>query len=197
MAAELPELLVPDVRAWRSWLKEHHDASPGVWLVLHKKGGTVTELTYDDALEEALCFGWIDGQVARRDEGSYRQRMTPRSKRSSWSARNVDHVARLEREGRMHDAGRAAVAAAKADGRWEAAYAGQASAAVPDDLASAIAANPRAHAMFEVLTAANRFAILHRLTTIKRPETRVRKITEFVEMLARYETPHRQKRKPE
>lgn len=197
LAVELPELLVTDRRAWRSWLEAHHDSSPGVWLVLHKKGGTVTELTYADALDEALCFGWIDGQMTRRDEGSYRQRMTPRSKRSTWSARNVDHVARLEREGRMHEAGRAAVDAAKADGRWEAAYAGQASATVPEDLARAIASNARAQAMFDVLTSANRYAILYRLTTIKRPETRARKITEFVEMLARYETPHPQKRKPD
>lgn len=196
MVAELSELLVPDARAWRSWLEEHHDSSPGVWLVLHKKGGAATELTYADALDEALCFGWIDGQMARRDEGSYRQRMTPRSKRSAWSARNVDHVARLEREGRMHDAGRAAVVAAKTDGRWDAAYAGQATATVPDDLARAIAATPRAQAMFDVLTAANRYAILHRLTTIKRAETRARRIAEFVEMLARHEAPHPQKRKP-
>src|SRR4051812_9958330 len=98
MAIELPELLLPDAPAWRAWLAEHHDSSPGVWLVLHKKGGTVTSLTYAQALDEALCFGWIDGQGASRDAESSLQRMTPRGPRSVWSARNVDHVARLERE---------------------------------------------------------------------------------------------------
>lgn len=193
---ELPELLVPDAPAWRAWLLDHHASAPGVWLVLHKKGGAVTTLTYADAVEEALCFGWIDGQAARRDDESSLQRMTPRGPRSAWSARNVDRVARLEREGRMHEAGRAAVRAAQADGRWEAAYAGPATATVPADLAEAIAANAQAQAMFDVLTSTNRFALIHRLNAVKRAETRARKIAEFVEMLARHESPHPQKRKP-
>ncbi|MDQ1691590.1 MAG: hypothetical protein QOD87_1698, partial [Pseudonocardiales bacterium] len=98
---ELPELLVPDAAAWRTWLAEYQASSPGVWLVLHKKGGVVTGLTYDLALDEALCFGWIDGQVGSRDAGSYRQRFTPRRRKSPWSARNVEHVARLTQAGRM------------------------------------------------------------------------------------------------
>ena len=143
MAVELEELLVPDAAAWRAWLEANHADSPGVWLVLHKKGGTVTELDYDAALDEALCFGWIDGQVRKRDDGSYFQRMTRRGPKSPWSERNVGHVARLEEAGKMTAAGRAAVDSAKADGRWEAAYSGQATAEVPADLAAAIAAVPR------------------------------------------------------
>src|SRR5215218_2536077 len=128
MAVELEELLVPDAATWRGWLEENHKSSPGVWLVLHKKGGQVTELDYAAALDEALCFGWIDGQGKSRDAESSLQRMTPRGPRSVWSARNVTHVARLEAAGRMTEAGRAAVNAAKEDGRWDKAYEGQAAA---------------------------------------------------------------------
>jgi uncharacterized protein YdeI (YjbR/CyaY-like superfamily) len=196
MAAQLPELLLPDAGAWRAWLAENHAVAPGVWLVLGKKGGTVTSLTYDDALDEALCFGWIDGQVARRDEGSYRQRTTPRGPKSAWSARNVALVERLEAAGRMHDAGRAAVAAAKADGRWEMAYVGQAKAEVPEDLVAAIAAVPEAQAMFEVLTSVNRYALYYRLNALRTPAARKRRIAQFVQMLARHEAPYPQKKLP-
>jgi uncharacterized protein YdeI (YjbR/CyaY-like superfamily) len=123
---EPDELLVADRAAWRAWLLEHHATSTGVRLVLTKKGGTVTELALDDAVEEALCFGWIDGRAKRRDEGSWTVRFTPRRPRSNWSARNVGRVTRLEAEGRMHPAGQAAVDAARADGRWDAATGGTA-----------------------------------------------------------------------
>lgn len=196
MPIELEELLVSDGTAWRSWLEAHAADSPGVWLILHKKGGNVTELDYDAALDEALCFGWIDGQARSRDGQSYFQRMTPRGKKSIWSLRNVGHIARLEEEGKMTDAGRAAVEAAKADGRWEAAYAGPADSVVPDDLAAAIAAVPEAQAMFDVLTSQNRFALVHRTNGVKRAETRERKIAGFVEMLARHEAPYPQRKKP-
>lgn len=196
MAPELPELVVPDAPAWRLWLAENHLASPGVWLVLHKKGGAVTELVYEPAVLEALCFGWIDGQLRARDAESSAIRFTPRSPRSRWSRTNVDRVAQLEAEGRMTPAGRAAVDAAKADGRWEAAYSGAASAEVPADLADAIAAVPEAQAMFDVLTSTNRFALIYRTTSVKRPETRARKISEFVDMLARHETVYPQKKRP-
>ena len=194
MAPELPELLVPDAPAWRAWLAEHHAESPGVWLVLSKKGGTVTGLQYEDAVLEALCFGWIDGQLRTRDAGSSAIRFTPRTRTSRWSKSNVERVARLEAEGRMTPAGRAAVEAAQADGRWEMAYAGAATAEVPADLASAIAAVPEAQAMFDVLTSTNRYALIYRTTQVKRPETRARKIAEFVDMLARGETVYPQKR---
>lgn len=195
-APPLPELLVADAAAWRAWLAEHHADAPGVWLVLHKRGGDVTALTYAEALDEALCFGWIDGQKRARDAGSSLQRMTPRTARSRWSVRNVGHVARLEAAGRMQPAGRAAVEAAQADGRWEAAYAGPATAEVPPDLAAAVAADPRAQAMFDVLTSTNRFALIVRTTAPGRPETRARRVERLVGMLARGETPYPQQRRP-
>lgn len=196
MPADLSELLVPDAEAWRAWLLAHHDSSPGVWLTLHKAGGTQTALTYAQALDEALCFGWIDGQARVRDADTSLRRMTPRRPRSRWSARNVEHVARLEAEGRMHDAGRAQVRAAQADGRWEAAYLGSASAQPPEDLLAALAAEPPALAWFEALTSANRFAVLYGIESVKRPETRARKIAEAVSRLSRGETPSPQKRRP-
>ena len=195
VAVQLPELLVVDAAEWRAWLAEHHDGSAGVLLVLAKKGITKpTSLTYDQALDEALCYGWIDGQVQRRDETTYRQRFTHRRPRSSWSKRNVGNVARLQAEGRMHPAGIAEVERAKADGRWEAAYAGSAGIEVPPDLAAALSAEPRAQAMFEILTAQNRYAVLYRIETAKRAETRRRRIEQFVAMLARGETVHPQRR---
>ena len=196
MAAELPELLVPDAEAWLAWLAENHATSRGVWLVLHKKGGSVTGLGYDQALDGALRFGWVDGQIGRRDEGSYVTRFTPRGPKSKWSRNNVANVERLEEAGLMTEAGRAVVNSAKADGRWEAAYSGQASAEVPQDLADAIAADPDAQAMFDVLTSVNRFALIYRTESVKKPETRARKIAEFVAMLARHETIYPQKRQP-
>ena len=197
MADDLVELLLPDAAAWRAWLEENHSSSQGVWLVLHKKDGEVTALTYEQAVQEALCFGWIDGQARRRDEQSSFQRMTPRRPRSLWSLRNVERVGRLEAEGRMQEAGRVQVRAAKADGRWDRAYLGQATATVPEDLAAAIAAVPAAQAMFDVLTKTNRYALLYRVDEARRPETRARRIAQFVEMLSRGESPHPQKRRPE
>ncbi|GAB2709302.1 YdeI/OmpD-associated family protein [Arthrobacter bambusae] len=196
MAVELEELIVKDAAEWRSWLEKNAADSPGVWLVLHKKGGNVTELDYAAALDEALCFGWIDGQGRRRDDESVFQRMTRRGPKSPWSKRNVGHIARLEAEGKMTPAGWAAVDSAKADGRWEAAYVGQADAEVPEDLAAAIAAVPEAQAMFDVLTAVNRYSLIYRTNSVKKAETRARKIAGFVEMLARQETPYPQKKKP-
>jgi uncharacterized protein YdeI (YjbR/CyaY-like superfamily) len=198
MTDELPELILDDAAAWRVWLTDHHASQPGVWLVLAKKGTVEpTSLVYDQALEEALCHGWIDGQARRRDETTYRQRFTPRRKKSSWSQRNVGIVTRLISEGRMHPAGVAEVERAKGDGRWDAAYAGQASIETPPELARALDSEPRARAMFEILTKQNRFAILYRIQSAKRPETRARHIEQFVAMLARGETTYPQKRKLE
>jgi uncharacterized protein YdeI (YjbR/CyaY-like superfamily) len=175
---------------------DHYTTSPGVWLALTRKGGTITTLTWQQAVDEALCVGWIDGQARKRDDETSSIRFTPRGPRSSWSQRNVGNVARLEMDGRMLPAGRAAVEAARADGRWQAAYAAQAEAEVPASLAAAIAANPAAQAMFDVLTKANRFALIYRLGSVKRAETRERKIGEFVAMLACHETIHPQKARP-
>jgi len=175
-------------------LSEHHGDPDGVWLVLAKKGTEKpTSLSYDQALEEALCHGWIDGQARRRDETTYRQRFTPRRRRSSWSKRNTGHAERLLAEGRMHPAGVAEVERAKADGRWDVAYAGPAEIEVPPDLAKALAAEPKAQAMFEGLNSQNRYAVLYRIATAKRADTRARRIEQFVAMLARGETIHPQK----
>jgi uncharacterized protein YdeI (YjbR/CyaY-like superfamily) len=197
MPAELPELLVLDAAGLRVWLNDNHATSDGVRLVLTKKGGADTTLTWASAVEELLCYGWIDGQAGKRDEGSYTIRITPRRARSSWSKRNVELVEQLERQRRMRAAGRVAVEAAKADGRWAAAYDGPATAEVQDDLLAAIAAVPEAQRMFDVLTRTNRFALYARLNAVKRAETRERKIRAFVAMLARHEAPHPQKARPE
>jgi uncharacterized protein YdeI (YjbR/CyaY-like superfamily) len=193
MPDELPELLVVDRALWRSWLAAHHDQDRGVWLVLAKKHVVEpTRLTYDEALDEALCHGWIDGQVGRRDERTYRQRFTPRRARSSWSKRNVGLIERLQAEGLMHPAGLEAVARAKSDGRWDAAYAGQAAIEVPSDLSAALDAEPEAKAMFARLTSQNRYAVLYRIHEAKRSDTRARRIERFVAMLAQGETIHPQ-----
>lgn len=195
---ETPELLVADAAEWRAWLASNHATSPGVRLVLAKKGATEpTRLVYDEALPEALCYGWIDGQLTRRDEVTYLVRFTPRRARSSWSQRNVEMAERLIADGRMQPPGLAEVQRAQADGRWARAYAGSASIEVPEDLRVALAASPRAQAMWDVLTRTNRFAVLYRVQEAKRAETRARRIRQYVEMLGRGDTPFPQSRKPE
>lgn len=195
-STELPELVLADSDAWREWLGAHHEGSAGVWLVLAKKGITdPTTLTYDPALKEALCQGWIDGQGKRRDEDTYCVRFTPRRARSQWSARNVGIVTALMEEGRMQPAGMAQVAQAKADGRWDAAYGGQATIEVPADLAEALDAAPAARAMFDILTRQNRFVVVYQVDSAKRVDTRARRIEKYVAMLARGETAYPQRRK--
>jgi uncharacterized protein YdeI (YjbR/CyaY-like superfamily) len=198
MAEEPPELVVADAAAWRRWLRTHHAEPAGVWLVLAKKNATgPTSLTYLQALDEALCHGWIDGQAKPGDDATYRQRFTPRRTRSRWSKRNVGIIDRLRTEGRMHPAGEAEIERAKADGRWDAAYDGSASIEMPADLAAALHAEPRAQAMFDVLSSQNRYAILFRTSGAKQPATRARRIEQFVSMLARGETIYPQKRRLE
>ncbi len=194
MADELLELTVADATAWRQWLDEHHGQSPGVWLVLAKKATTTpTSLTYDQALDEALSYGWIDGQLRKGTETMYWRRFTPRRARSAWSKRNVAIIERLVAEGRVHAAGLAEVERAKADGRWDAAYAGSATIEVPADFATALASDPRARAMFDRLTSQNRYAVLYRIENAKRADTRAKRIEQFVAMLAREETIYPQK----
>ena len=192
---ELPELIVGDASAWRRWLGTHHAGSQGVWLVLCKRGTTTpTQLTYDQALEEALSHGWIDGQAQSRDDGTYRMRFTPRRKRSVWSKRNTVIAERLIDEGRMLAAGLAEIERARSDGRWQAAYHGSATIEVPGDLAAALDAEPAAKAMFASLSAANRYSVLYRIQDAKRPETRARRIERFVAMLSRGETVYPQRK---
>ncbi|HSN02422.1 MAG TPA: YdeI/OmpD-associated family protein [Acidimicrobiales bacterium] len=163
--------------------------SSGVWLVLAKKGTVEpTVLSYDEALEEAICFGWIDGQLERRDSTTFRRRFTPRTARGPWSQRNVAIAERLIATGRMQRSGEEVVNQARRDGRWDAAYAGQASIEVPGDLLAALEANPRAKAAFEDLTSASRYSILYRIGLAKRAETRARRIGQFVERLDRGES---------
>lgn len=194
MTTERQTLVVPDVKAWRAWLAKNHSSSTGIWLVLAKKGTVKpTSLTYAAALEEALCFGWIDGQAHGGDDRTYSQGFTPRRKRSVWSRRNTGIAERLVDEARMHPSGIAEMERAKADGRWEAAYAGPAAIEVPPDLAEALSATPKAHAKFATLNSQNRYAVLYRIATAKRADTRARRIEQFVAMLARGETIYPQK----
>lgn len=182
--AEPPELIVAGRDAWRRWLEANHAAGSAVNLVLARKGvSDPTSLDYQDALQEALCFGWIDGRTGQRDERTFRVWFGARRPKSVWSLRNVGIVERLIAEGRMAPAGLAAVEAAKADGRWAAAYGGSRTIEVPSDLADALAATPAAAAAFERLSAQNRYAFLYRLTTAKRPETRARRLAATIEML--------------
>ncbi|WP_036965043.1 YdeI/OmpD-associated family protein [Promicromonospora kroppenstedtii] len=196
MADTDAEVLFTDVAAWRAWLDENEGTSDGVWLVLARKNKEApTTLTYDSALDEALCSGWIDAQGRSRDEVTSLQRFCPRRSRSRWSARNVRIVDRLIAEGRMRPRGQQEIDRAKEDGRWDVAYEGSKNIEVPPDLAEALAASPRAAAMFGILTAQNRFAVLFRITGVKKPETRERNIAKFVGMLERGETVYPQKRK--
>lgn len=183
MAILLEELLVPDAAAWRAWLTEHHANHPGVRLVLHKKGGTTTELTYAQAVDQALCFGWIDGQRAGRDEHSHYNRFTPRTARSKWSVRNVANIKRLSELGLLAPSGLAAVQAAQADGRWDDAYEGQATAKLPQDFLDALAGHPRAQEKLQTLSGAERFAIYYRLHTVKGADTRQKKIAGYLARL--------------
>jgi uncharacterized protein YdeI (YjbR/CyaY-like superfamily) len=177
---------VPDCEAW---FAKHHADHRGFWLKIGKVGAAET-VTYVEALEVALCYGWIDGQKRGYDETYWLQRFTPRGPRSKWSQINRDKTEALIEAGRMRTPGQAQVDAATADGRWAAAYAGQKSATVPADLAAALAADPEAKAFFETLNAANRYAILYRVQDAKRPETRAARIAKFVDMCHNHETVH-------
>jgi uncharacterized protein YdeI (YjbR/CyaY-like superfamily) len=177
------------------WLAKHHDKAPVVWIKYAKKGSGEPSLTWTEAVDVALCYGWIDGQSKSLDERYYIQRFTPRGAASKWSKINRDRVARLIKDGRMRPAGLAEVDRAKADGRWDAAYDSPKTAAVPDDLARALQQNPTAKAAFAKLDATNRYAILHRLQTTKQPLTRARKIKTFVTMLEASKTLYPVRRK--
>ena len=187
---ELPTLRFASASELERWLEHWHERSPGLWLQFAKKGTGVASVTYAEAVELALCFGWIDGQRLALDATFFRQRFTPRGPRSRWSQINRDKATALAHAGRMRPAGSAQVARATADGRWEAAYPGQRSAAVPDDLQEALAANPAASASFATLDSANRYAILYRVHDAKRPATRAARIARYVEMLVAGERLH-------
>jgi uncharacterized protein YdeI (YjbR/CyaY-like superfamily) len=189
-ASELPVLRFATPRALETWLAKNHAKAAGVWLRFAKKGSSQTSVTYAEALDVALCYGWIDGQKAKGDDETWLQKFTPRSKRSIWSKINRDKALALIEAGRMKPAGLHEIERAKGDGRWEAAYDGQRTATVPDDLAAALAKNARARKHFETLNSVNRYAILFRIGNAKKPETRARRIQQFVDMLARGEVLH-------
>lgn len=180
---------------WEAWLEENHASSPGVWLRIGKKGSGMTTVTHEQALDGALCHGWIDGQRKSLDDVSFLQKFTPRGKKSIWSKVNREKVQRLTDSGRMRPGGIRAVEAARADGRWDAAYDSVREATVPDDLQAALDASPAAKAFFATLTSQNRYAILFRTHTARKPETRAKRIREFIAMLERGETVYPQKKR--
>ena len=187
---DLPILEFADREAWACWLQDEHDGAPGAWLKIAKKASGITTVTHPEALEEALCRGWIDGQRAPHDETYFLQRFTPRGPRSKWSQINRDKATKLIEQGRMEPAGLAHVEAAKQDGRWEAAYPPQSSAAVPEDFQRALDENPAAKEFFATLRGTRRYSFIYRIADAKRPETRARRIREFVAMLAEGRTHH-------
>ena len=179
-----------DDAAWERWLDQNHASTNVVWVKFAKKASGIPTVTYAEAVTTALCFGWIDSQMRSLDETWYIQRFTPRGPRSKWSQINQKAVAALIETGRMREAGLAAVDAAKVDGRWDRAYAPPSTATVPDDLRAALDAQPPAAEAFAQLSGQNRYAVLYRVEEAKRPETRSRRIAQFVDMLARGDTPH-------
>lgn len=190
MPPELPVLYFESADAWEAWLAANHADSPGAWLKIAKKGSGVLSIDYAEAIDAALCYGWIDGQKDSHDAAFWRQRFTPRRRASKWSRVNTERADALIQAGRMRGAGLRQVELAKSDGRWQAAYDSQSTATVPADLSAALEANPRAAAFFATLDRANRYAILYRVADAKRPETRARRIATFVAMLAEHNKLH-------
>jgi uncharacterized protein YdeI (YjbR/CyaY-like superfamily) len=187
---DLPLLHVPDRASWEAWLDDNAETSSGVWLRLARKDSGLVSVSYVDAVEAALCHGWIDGQKKSFDDQSSIQRFTPRRARSLWSKINRERATRLLESGMMRPGGLKAIEAARADGRWDRAYDSPRSATVPDELERALAANPAAKAFFESLNSANRFAIIFRVQTARKPETRARWVERLVDMLERGEKLH-------
>lgn len=182
--------LFRNAKAFETWLKKRHATSDGLWLKIAKRGNHEPSVTYSEAVEIALCWGWIDGQKKGLDEQYFLQRFTPRRARSIWSKTNVYKVEALIEAGRMQAPGHAQIAAAKADGRWVRAYDGARTSTVPEDLLAALEAQPRAKDFFATINATNRYAVLWRIQTAVKTETRAKRIAQLVEMLARGETVH-------
>lgn len=180
----------PDQASFEKWLAAHHDSEDELWLKLHKKGSGLKSVTIQEALDVALCWGWIDAIRKSFDDKSYLQRYVPRGKKSVWSQINRDHIERLIKEGRMQPAGLKQVEAAKADGRWDRAYASAKTMEIPDDLLAAIEAEPEAMELFQRLSSQNRYALAFRLHHMKTEAGRKKKIESFVKMLQQGETIH-------
>ena len=181
----LPILLFENQLSWEAWLEEHHTETKGIWLKIAKKGSAISSIDYAEALESALCYGWIDGQKAALDDQYWLQKFTPRRPKSKWSQQNCDKAEALIASGRMQSAGYRQVELAKEDGRWEAAYASQSQIAVPDDFQSELDKNQKAKVFFSTLNSINRYAILYRIQTAVKPETRAARIEKFINMLSK------------
>lgn len=186
-SSDLPVLAFASQSKWADWLAKNHDTSDGLWMKVAKKDSGIPSVTIVEALDMALCYGWIDGQRGSFDDKYYLQKYTPRRPKSTWSKINVEKVKRLIASGQMQPAGLKAIEAAKADGRWAKAYDGQKTMAVPEDFQAALNKNKKAKAFFETLNSVNRFAILFRIHNVKKEETRTRKIKQFIEMLEKNE----------
>ena len=186
----LPIIAFSDLAALESWLEAQPSDSPGLWIKFAKSGSGIPSVSKSEAIDAALCHGWIDGQLDKYDDAYWLIRFTPRKVRSKWSQMNRTRAIELLEAGRVRPQGMAQINAAKADGRWDAAYAPASKAEVPPDLQAALDRNPTAAAFFATLTGANRYAILYRIGAVKKPETRARKIADFVAMLERHETVH-------
>lgn len=190
MSPATEAVLFASQKAWAAWLRKHHQSSTGVWLRFAKKASDVQSVSYVEALEEALCHGWIDARKKGESETTWLQLFTPRTAKSIWSKINREKATTLTKAGRMKPAGLAQIERAKKDGRWDSAYDSPASAKAPPDLEAALAQNARAKAFYATLNSQNRYAILFRLQTAKKPETRLKRIQRFVEMLEKHEKLH-------
>jgi len=187
---DLPMLPFASKKKWTDWLAKQHDKSTGVWLKIAKKDSGIPSVTYDEALESALCYGWIDGQKKGFDDQYWLQKFTPRGPKSIWSKINTEKVERLIKSGEMMSAGLNAIEAAKKDGRWDAAYASQKNISIPEDFQAALDKNQKAKAFFETLKSGERYSFLFRIQTAKKAETRVKRIKQFIEMLEKNEKFH-------
>jgi len=187
---DLPVIQFATQKEFESWLEQNHADMNGIWVRFFKKNSGLKTIVYDEALDVALCYGWIDGQVKKYDENSYLQKFTPRRHKSMWSKRNKEHVARLEQEGRMKCSGIREVEAAKEDGRWEIAYDSPGKMEIPADFIREISKKPKAQAFFETLNKTNLYTIGWRLQTAKNPQTRLKRMTAIIEMLEKEEKFH-------
>lgn len=185
--SNLPVLSFENQSEWEKWLAQNHGLTTGIWLRIFKKASKVKTIVYAEALEEALCYGWIDGQLKPYDEQSYLQRFTPRRPRSIWSKRNIENITRLEENGKLKPSGLKEIEAAKADGRWAAAYDSPSEMKIPDDFMTELSKNKEALTFFESLNKTNKYAIGWRLQTAKKPETREKRMKQILEMMAKKE----------
>jgi uncharacterized protein YdeI (YjbR/CyaY-like superfamily) len=179
-----------NMKELEKWLEKNHNISPGIWIKFYKKGSGVTSINYSEALDEALCYGWIDGQLRKGDDKFYLQKFTPRRIKSIWSKRNVEHVERLEKEGRMKPSGLKHIEAAQSDGRWSKTYDSPSKMTIPKDFLKELSKNKKAYAFFETLNKTNLYSIGWRLQTAKKSETREKRIKAIIEMLGRGEKFH-------